>query len=177
MAKHFAMRRLASALAMLTLVTAIVLPLFAIGSWLFIEDIAEFSLSDEAKLLRGVDLTLSYRLAGLAIALIGAGVQSFGLLALRQTFLEATAGQYLSKKAINGFKVFAWVSVAMVIYGVLQHTGYIIIFSLAGDGPGQLSLNIGTPELSALFVALLFVFCAHLFEVGREAEQENATFV
>lgn len=177
MANHLAIRRLAGVLALLTLVLSIALPLFAISSWLFIEDLAGLAQGVAATQLQNIEINLPYRLAGLGIALLGAGVQAYGLLALRQTFLEAAAARYLSTKAINGFRVFAWVSVAMVAYGILQHSAYGVIFSLAADGPGALSLRFGTSEFSALFVSLLFVFCAHLFAIGREAEQENAAFL
>lgn len=178
MSSHDSIRRLAAALAILSLLSAIALPVFAVVGWLFVEDIATISQTPPMTTqLQDMDITISYRLAGMAVALLGASIMSFGLLSLRRTFLEAVAGRYLSTQSIIGFQRFAWVAVFMVIFGIIQATANIAIFSLAAGGPGQLSIKFGTPEVTALFVALLFVFCGHLFAIGREAEQENASFL
>lgn len=178
MAHHDSIQRLASALATLSLLAAVALPIFAIVGWIFIEDIATISQTTAmTRLVQNMDIALGYRLAGMVVALLGASIMSFGLLSLRRTFLEAVAGRYLSAQSIIGFQRFAWVAVFMVIFGIVQATANIAIFSLVAGGPGQLSIKFGTPEVTALFVALLFVFCGHLFAIGREAEQENASFL
>ena len=66
----------------------------------------------------------------------------------------------------------------MVFVGIIQATAYSVILSM-GDPAVQnvLTVTFATPEITALFTALAFVFAAHVFAAGRQAEAENEGFV
>lgn len=171
-------RRFARFLALATYAGAIALPLIALAIWIFWDSLAPAA---SANLGHGFDLSAlgpGARLAGLAVSLAGALLWSYGLLALRQTFLEAARGRPLSREAVRGFRRFAWIALVMVFVGALQRTLYILIYSISNLGmDGQLSIQFGTPELGALFIGLLFVFVAHVFAAGLRAADENERFL
>ena len=170
--------RLAAIMAHVTLAGAILLPLLAVMIWLFWNHLAPIA---SGNLQHAFDLTslgVGARLAGFGIFLIGALTQAYGLLGLRRTFQEASRGRSLSSKSINGFRRFAWVTLAMVFFGILQRTALIIIVSLSDPAhQGTLSVQVGTNELKALFIALLLVFVGHVFADGKRAKDENEAFL
>ena len=170
--------RFAAALAALTLLGAIAMPVAAALIWLFWDQLAPMA---TASLPQAYDLTglgAGARLAGFALSLAGAAVQSFGFLALRRTFREASAGRPLSAQAVEGFRAFAWVSLGMVAVGIIQRTGLIAIISASDPAyQGALSIQLGSNELSAAFTGLLLVFVAHVFAEGKRVSDENATFL
>jgi len=158
-------------LAHLTLVAVVLLPLIAAGTWIFFDQFAPyygFDLQPLGATTRGIGLLLY-----LTIALIHA----YGLLGVRQTFLEAATGRALSKKSVLGFRRFAWVSLTLVLLKELRHTGTVVILSASNpDTPGSLSFQFGSPQISALFTALLLVFVAYVFTEGKRAREENDSF-
>ncbi|TQV84652.1 DUF2975 domain-containing protein [Exilibacterium tricleocarpae] len=170
--------RLAEFLALITLLAAIALPLSAAAIWLFWTKLAPFAAGNLGYAFDLTHLGVGARLAGFALALLGAVVQAYGLLGLRQTFQEAVAGRSLSARAVNGFRRFAWVTLAMVFIGIVQRTGWIVIFSLSDPThQGTLDIRLGSEELQALFMGLLLVFVAHVFAEGKQAKDENAAFL
>ncbi len=170
--------RFATALAMLTLFGAVAMPVTAALIWLFWDHLAPLA---SAGLPRAYDVTslgAGARLAGFGLSLLGAAVQSYGLLGVRRTFLEAAAGRPLSAPAVGGFRRFAWVSLTMVFVEVVQRTGLIAIVSASDPNfRGALSIEVGTNELGGLFMGLLLVFVAHIFAEGKRASDENAAFL
>ncbi|MEM8789805.1 MAG: hypothetical protein AAGE76_16245 [Pseudomonadota bacterium] len=166
--------RFATALAALTLVAAAALPLSAGLIWLFWDTLAPLSGHPLAQAALGP----STRWAGFAVSLAAALIQAWGLLGLHRTFREAAARRPLSPRAVAGFRRFAWVSLAMVGIGILQHSSMSVLVSLADPTtPDTLVVRIGTPEMQAAFLALLLVFAAQVFAEGARAVEENAGFV
>ena len=170
--------RMAVVMAHVTFAGAILLPLLAAAIWLFWDQLAPLA---SGNLQHAFDLTslgIGARLTGFGLFLVGALVHAYGLLGLRQTFQEAALGRSLSAKSIAGFRRFAWVTLVMVFFAVLQRTGLILIFSLSDPAhQGALSFEVGTNELKALFIALLLVFVSHVFAEGKRAKDENETFL
>ncbi|MEP3245370.1 MAG: DUF2975 domain-containing protein [Sneathiella sp.] len=170
--------RFAVFLAQVTLLGVIALPLSAVAIWLFWDQFANLAIGNLQHPYDVTDLSLEARLAGCALFLFGACLQAYGLLGVRQTFLEAAKGNALSARSVEGFRRFAWVSLSMVFVGIAQHTGLIILFSLSDPAhQGALSVQVGSEEVKALFMALLLVFIAHVFAEGRSAKEENETFL
>ncbi|WP_428409681.1 hypothetical protein [Hyphococcus sp.] len=165
-------------LAGLTLAASIALPLAAMGVWLFWDQLAPASNDPALPYYDPAALGAGARLAGFALFLTGALTQAYGLLGLRQTFLEAAAGRALSLLSVYGFRRFAWVSLFMAAFAIVQRTGLIALLS-ASDPTKQnaLSIQIGTPELKAIFMGLLLVFVAQVFAQAKAAKDENDAFV
>ena len=171
-------RRLATFLSHITLIAAIILPVAAALIWIFWNDLAPYAAKNLHHVYDVSSLGLGTRLAGFVLFLIAAIIQAYGLLGLRRTFLEAARGHPYSDRAIGGFKRFAWVSLIMVLVGIIQHTGLIMILSLSEPShQGALSIQFGSNELKALFMGLLLVFVAHVFSEGKQAKDENETFL
>ena len=170
--------RLAAVMAHVTLLAAVALPLATAAIWIFWDQLAPRGVGNLVHFYDVTSLGLLARLAGFSLFLFGAGVQAYGLLGLRRTFQEAAAGNALSARAVLGFRRFAWVALAMVFIGIVQQTGLIAIISASDPArPGALSINLGTNELKALFMALLLVFVAHVFAEAKKTKDENAAFL
>ncbi len=170
--------RMAVVMAHVTLAGAILLPLLAVVIWLFWGQLASMASANLQHVFDLTSLGVGARLAGFGIFLVGALAQAYGLLGLRQTFQEAAQGRSFSSKSISGFRRFAWITLAMVFFGILQRTGLIVIFSLSDPAhQGALSVEIGTNELKAFFIALLLVFVSHVFADGKRAKDEIETFL
>ncbi len=170
--------RFARIMAHMTLAGAIALPCIAAVIWLFWDDLAPLAAGNLGAGFDIENLSPLSRLAGFAVALAGAGIQVVGLLGLRRTFQEGAAGRPLSARSVLGFRRFARVAVIMVFVGIVQNTAYIVIFSISDPSTqGQLSINFGSDEIRALFMALLLLFVARVFAAGKRAADENAAFL
>lgn len=171
-------RRFAQVMALITLIAAIALPIVAAVIWIFLDRLAPIVDWNVGGRFNLAEVGTGGRIAGFLVSFAGAGIQSFGLLSLRRTFLEAAADRALSQTAVMNFRRFAWVAMAMVFIGIAQKTAYILIFSVSDPGqPNQIAIGFGSNELAALFTAALLVFAAHVFAAGRRADEENAAFL
>ena len=169
-------RRFARYMAALTLAGAAAAPVLAGAIWFWMPEV--LALAGPGAPVSAEAAPLGARLAGFAVALAGALLQAAGLLSLRRTFLEAAQGRALSLAAVNNFRRFAWISLALVPVAIVQNTAYIAILTAADPSqPGRISINLGTNELEALFTGALFVFAAHVFAAGRAADEEVSSFV
>ena len=167
-----------SILAHLTLFGAIACPVFAIGVWIYWDQLALVAFADLVPGFNLAGLSTGERVVGCGLTLTGALIRSYGLLGLRQTFMQATSGTVLSEKGLQGFRQFAWVTLIMVLFGIVQRTGLIMLFSLSDPAhQGRLDIQLGSDELGAFFIGLLLVFVARVFAEGKQAKDENDTFL
>ena len=170
--------RFAAFLALMALLGAAAFPFMATGIWLFWDQLAPLSAKGLPEAYDLTSLDFRARLAGYGLFLSGALIQSYGLLGLRRTFLEAAQGQPLSTRAVDGFRIFAWVSLIMVFVGIIQRAGLIAIISVSDPAyQGVLAIGLGSREFGGFFTGLLFVFVAHVFAEGKKAKDENETFL
>jgi len=175
---QFPARRFAHVMAVITLMGAVALPIFQGGAWIFLDEFTALGVDDWGFSFDAASISTPARIAGFLVAVSSACIQAFGLMAVRATFMEAALGRALSLRAVVQFRRFAWISVVMVFVGIIQNSAYSVIFSWGNpEGSRQLEIEFGSNELSTLFVALLFMFVAHVFATGRKIEEENATFI
>lgn len=169
---------LAVFLSYITLAGAIALIIMAFAIWLFWDHLAPYAAGNLKYSFNLSGLTIGERFIGFAISFLGAVIQAYGLLGLRHTFSEAAQGNPLSEKAVRGFRRFAWVTLIMVLIGILQRTGLIVLFSLSDAAhEGTLSIQLGSNELKAAFLGLLLVFVAQIFMEGKRVKEENEAFI
>jgi len=169
--------RLAHIMARLTIAAAFALPLIQVIVWLFWDTLA----AQSPVAVTGLDVTaldLKGRIIGFSAGLAVSLVQAYGLLGLSKTFAEGARGDALSVRAITGFKRFAWTALALVPAKVITQTLNILLVSISDpQSPGQLSIQFGSGDLSAAFMAILLVFVAHVFTQGHAAQEENKAFI
>lgn len=166
--------RFARGLSILARLAAAALPLFAAAIWLFWDDLAPLAGTG----LDTASIGLAGRFTGFSLAFIAALIQSYGLLGLAQTFDEGAKGRALSARAVAGFRRFAWTALLLVPIRIALYTANTLIVTMSDTVPGnQLSIKLGTPELSAFFTALLLVFTAQVFAQGHAAKEENEAFL
>lgn len=171
-------RKFARLLSFFTLLAAIAMPLTAVGIWLYWDHLAPIAAGNLSEAFNLHGLSTMERLAGFSISMVGALIQAYGYLGLRQTFREAAVGRALSALAIRGFRRFAWITLISVLIGVIQRTLWIVIFSISdATQDGRIDIQLGSGELKALFVGLLLVFVAHVFVEGKRAKDENESFI
>lgn len=170
--------KLAGALAFVTLIAAIMQPVFTAVIWLFWDT---FAGPASVNIQGAFDLTqlgAGWRLAGFGVSFAGTLAGAYGLLGLRRTFLEARDRRAFSERSLKGFRRFAWVSLFLAFYGVIQHTALFVIFSMADPAsPAGVSVKLGTPELKAIFAAVLLVFVAGIFAEAKKIKDENDSFL
>ncbi|WP_419911454.1 DUF2975 domain-containing protein [Hoeflea sp.] len=164
------------AMVLLPLLTALVWGAALLGTlpqWLAMEHIGDAAGT--------IDLTTTSpwaKLLALTTEMIGILILVYGLAGLRRTFVESARGQWFSAASINGFRRFAWVTLAMVFVDILQQSAMSVIMSVGTPGvQNQLSIGFGSLDLAKLFTALLFVFVAQVFAAGKAIDDENAAFI
>lgn len=178
MFNRFESNKLATFLAHATLIGAVLLPLSTIGTWVFWDTIAPLAVGNLGHFYDVTQLGIGAKFLGACLFLAAALIQTYGLLGVRQTFLEAANGRALSAAAVAGFRRFAWVALIMVFVGVIQHTGVIALLSANDPSqPGAISIRLGMPELKAAFFALVLVFVAHVFTQAKQVKDENDAFL
>ena len=169
------MTRFAKLMALASLIGAVTVVLLGPLMWLVFFD---FVVAGMGPPFVAADFTTTDRLLGALVALTGGVVRAYGLLGLRRTFLEAAQGHALSATAVGGFRRFARVEVAMVLLGVAQAALYGAIATAASPAlEGALPIRFGTPEIGALFIALLLMFATEIMAQGQRAADENARFL
>jgi len=106
------------------------------------------------------------------------GIGVLGLFFLRRTFLEGAAGRSFSAISVNSFSHFAWAALAYVIAAPIERTLTILVLTMGNrEGERMVSISVGTPDIYAVFVGLLFVAVAHMFRQGQKLAQENESFL
>lgn len=161
-----------------TVFLAAALPILVFGIWLFWDNVAPPAAQMAGLALDPASIGWKARASAAGLMMVGAGLQTLGLLCLSQTFQEAAKARALSDTAIAGFQRFSWIVLAMVPVGIAIRSGVIAIVSAADSVPGGfLPITIGTGELQALFIGALLVFVAQVFRQGQAAQQENEAFI
>ena len=171
-------KRLASSLALITLIGACLQPLLAIGLWAYWDQLAMLGAGNLAHIYDATALSSTARLFGFAVFFTGAFIQAFGLLGLRRMFLEARSGRSFSARSIQGFRIFAWVSLALVFWSIFQHS--VLSVLLSSNDPARdraLHIEFGSGQVGALFTAVLLVFVALVLAEGKRAKDETDSFI
>jgi hypothetical protein len=167
MLKHEGAKRLCRVLAGMSLIGMVAVPLIVAVIWLAPSPVGIFPNADPA-----------LRLAAFGVAMASAAVRVAALWFLRRVFLEGAAGRWFSLPAVRNFRRFAWATLALVFIRIAEGSATSVILSLPNP-PGERAFSIaaGSVDIGALFTALLMLFVAHIFVVGREADEEAAAFL
>lgn len=100
-------------------------------------------------------------------------VQVYGLVNLRQTFAAAARGEYFSIEAVKGFRRFAWATVWMVPFNIIQKSLMLAYVSwIDPEMQNILAVDVGSDDFRALVLAVLFLFVANVFSVGHRVDED-----
>ena len=169
---------LATFLAWVCLAGAALAPLFQTVSWLLTPAFIESLILNASGAQDLSWLELPIRLGARAICLPVVLVASYALLNLRSFFRHTSHGRTFSRRALSGFKVFAWSIAALAVLAPLQGAALSAFLSWCAPGEGgQLQLELGSDDLTTLFVALVFVSVAHLLDRACAQQDELDTFI
>lgn len=169
------MRQFAKIMAGITLVGTAAVVLIGPAMWLIFFDRVVAGMGPP---FAADDFSSTQRLLGALVALIGGAIRAYGLLGLRHTFVQAARGAPLSARSVRGFRRFARVEAVMVLVGIAQNAAFgAIATSASPELERALPIQIGSPEIGALFIALLLMFAAEMMAEGQRAADENAAFL
>lgn len=178
MSRRIALHRLSSIASHVCIVMIFAIPLGLALMWANIEIFAD-AIMGQLGLPAPVDgFSPLTRFLGWLCTMIPGGIMVWGLSEVRRMLQETAAGHYFSLSAVCHFRRFSW---AMLLYaGALPvQSAFLSVVLTMHNPPGErmLAIRLGTTELNALFVAILFVIIAHVLEEGRKIADENATFL
>ena len=154
-------------------------PIQAAAIWLFWSENVNVTIDGQAFYGDGAAPGMTLRLIGLAAFLIVALVQSWGLLGLRRTFQEASIGRVFSQQSVQGFRLFAITSLIVIFANEANWLLFETIkewAALEGQA-GSFTVSTGLPSWSEVSAALLLIFVAQAFAIGKGVQEENDAFV
>ncbi|WP_027833750.1 hypothetical protein [Maritalea myrionectae] len=173
-----AISSLAKTLSIFLLIASILIPVMFFAFVVFANSL-ELSLLGNATInLQADDFTPTMRAILGLFALGYLTPLLVGFAGLRQTFDEAAAGRWLSAMSVAGFQRFAWANLALLVYEIFGGA-FLVTYVRLQQVPNQISFMFGltTEFFTALFIALAILVVAHIFAAGRNAYEENQTFV
>lgn|GEM_PF-4974764 len=118
-------------------------------------------------------ITLEAKFLAAIVTFLRLSIGLLGLVFLRRMFLEGAQGRYFSEMSVSSFRHFSWAALAYVVAAPIERTLVILVFTLGNpEGERMFSVSVGTPDLHALFLGLLLVAVAHMFDHGRKLAPE-----
>ncbi|MDZ3833318.1 MAG: hypothetical protein U0S50_16095 [Sphingopyxis sp.] len=100
-------------------------------------------------------------------------VQLYGLANLRRTFAAAARGDWFATEAIDGFRRFAWSTVWMVPVNIVQKSATLAYVSWLDPAmKNVIAIDIGSGDIRSFVLAMLFLFVAQIFAVGRQIDED-----
>lgn len=184
-------RGLARVMAVLALIGAALVPVAVTVGWSFLSFGVVRSLQDEpaqapwafamfthvAGWNVGADdiasLTTQALIAGWLIALVASTPAVVALLCVRGTLAECAAGRTFSARSVASFRRFAWASlIAAIIMPVTRTATGVAMTVLSPDIQNELTVGIGSLEISRTFAGLLLVSVAHMFAEAQRMSED-----
>lgn len=154
----------------------IVIPLYYVAYWAFINFIPETLLTvnvGSAPLIPN-PLTINLQLIGFATSLLPLSALLYGLINIRKLFSFYKEGVIFSFEHVTIFKKTSKALFLWVFLSILYDSAKSILFSL-GNPPGQrvVSVGIGSPEITTLLVAGIVFVIAWVMDEGRVIAEEQ----
>lgn len=101
------------------------------------------------------------------------GVQLYGLSNLRRTFAAAARGEWFATEAIDGFRRFAWSTIWMVPVNIAQKSATLAYVSWLDPAmKNVIAIDVGSDDIRSFVLAMLFLFVAQIFAVGRQIDED-----
>ncbi len=115
------------------------------------------------------------RMAGIALGLFFAGLNSFALIRLAGIFREFAEDRAFSRSAVGSFRTFAMLMFALALAApFVQAIEGIVLSWNAGEGERILALTFRAQELRHILFAFLLLALALVFEHGHSLADEQA---
>lgn len=160
--------RMATGVEVLMALLCLMIPFAAATPWLFsYMQVVDGYRADSALLLGMPQLVIALSMLPML------AVQIVGLLGLRRTFAAAARGEYFSVDAVGGFRRFAWSTVWIVPVNIIQRSLTLAYVTWLDPAmPNILTIDVGSDDFRALVLAMLFLFVAQIFSIGRRVDED-----
>lgn len=125
--------------------------------------------------LAHVQLTPARRSTSLALALLPAAINAWGLLRLRASFQCFARDELFSTRAICGLRDFAAAAAASVLVAAIVGPVISIILTVGGPHGTAVAVNVSTGSLTILLISGVTWIFAHVLGLGAALAAENAS--
>jgi hypothetical protein len=172
------LRRLAATMKVLTLAGMVATAAGAVLTLTMFDDLAAAALARYDIAYDAARFGWDARLTVMGLWTVGPLLLIAGLWRLHRAFGEAAEGRPFSAVSTSGFRGFAAAILAWAIYKpVVAAVSTLVLSVVGGPGGGKLAIDIGSDTLAGIFVALLVLMMAQIFDRGRALADENAAFL
>ncbi len=170
---------LSRGMAWLATLGAIIGPLVVVCAYLFPESARAINVAvDRTDGLLTSTVPLSYRAIAMLLSLSAEGFTVWALWSLRALFFGYSRGEVFTPRALSLINTIGVALVAGVIVTFAMHAPISLLLSWAkGPGHRQISLGLGSDDISTLFSAGVVLVIARVMVKARGLADENAKFV
>jgi len=151
-----------------------IMPVITAVVWLFMNRLPETMYRNMLPYFVSVPLPLSARLMGFVVVMIPTGVAMFGLYYLMRLFQLYEQGQIFRLDNVRCFKKLSRVLIWWFVAGIV-HKSLLSVALTLHNPPGQrmITLELGSPDLTALLVGGILAVIAWVMEEGRKLQEDQ----
>lgn len=143
-------------------------------AWLFMNRLPEAMYRHMLPYFVSVPLPVSARLMGFVVVMIPTGVAMFGVFYLMRLFQLYEHGQIFRLGNVRCFRNLSRVLIWWFIAGIV-HKSLLSVALTLHNPPGQrmITLELGSPDLTALLVGGILAVIAWVMEEGRKLQEDQ----
>ena len=169
-------KKLSKKLHLLITVFLVVIPLYYLIYWAFINYLPEtlLTVNIESDLLVPHPLSIKLQLIGFIVSLLPLSALMYGLNNIRKLFSFYQQGVIFSFEHVNIFKNTSKALIGWVFFSILYESAKSILFSIENP-PGQGVVNVGfsSQEITTLAIAGIVFVIAWVMDEGRILTEEQ----
>lgn len=161
-------------------VLLVVIPLYYVIYWAFINSLPETLITKNVTSVPLVSnpLPIKFQLIGFVFSLLPLSALIYGLINIRKLFSFYKEGVIFSFAHVNIFKKTSNALIWWVFLSIVYESAKSVIFSM-GNPPGQRVISVGfsSPELTTLVVAGIVFVISWVMDEGRILTEEQSLTV
>lgn len=167
-------QRASRRLGFLLLVIICLMPVINAVVWLFINRFPEIISSRMLPYFVTLPLPASARFMGFLVAMIPTGVAMVGAYYLMRLFRLYERGQIFGPANVRCFRILSRVLIWWFVAGIV-HKSLLSLALTLHNPPGQrmITLEIGSPDLTALLLGAILAVIAWVMEEGRKLQEDQ----
>lgn len=142
--------------------------------WLFINQFPEIIHRKMLPYFVSIPLPESVRFMGFIVTMMPIGITILGAYHLMRLFQFYEQGSIFRAVNVRCFKKLSWVLIWWFVIGIV-HKSLLSVALTLHNPPGQrmLTLELGSPDLTALLVGCVLAVIAWVMEEGRRLQEEQ----
>ena len=167
-------QRASRRLRYLLLIIACTMPVINALMWLFMNTFPEIMYRNMLPYYVDVPLPVSARLMGFMVVMIPTGVAMLGAYYLMRLFQLYEQGHIFKLANVRCFRNLSRVLIAWFVAGIV-HRSLLSVALTLHNPPGQriITLELGSPDLTALLLGGILAVIAWVMEEGRKLQEDQ----